>query len=265
MISVIMGVFNSRKYLGDAIESVLNQSVQDFEFIIVDDCSTDDSPAIIEQYRDKDARIRVITNDRNLGLTATLNKALTYAKGELIARFDADDICVHNRLEVQQRYLYDHPDIDIVGSYTTVIDEEGQPVGNRAAPVEHDEIKRMIYRLNPMIHPTVLFRKEALFKIGGYDERFRTSQDYDLWFRALAAGLRFHNIPEALLMYRVNDRYISRKSFRYRWNEVFIRLRGYKILKASPVHWGYLLIPLILGIIPPPLFKVLKKLDPRGG
>lgn len=263
MISVIMAVYNAEKYLNECIESILNQTYKDFEFIIIDDCSTDRSFSIIQEYAKKNKKIKVINNKENLGLTKNLNKALLLSKGKYIARMDADDISESTRFERQIKFLEENQDIDIVGSFCTDIDEEGNKIGERKNPITHEDILKVLPKVNPVAHPTVMMRKKSLNKIDNYKEKFKKCQDYDLWFRAAANGLKMHNIPEYLFKYRINDSYTSRKSFEYRKIDFKIRFEGYRRLKLPLKKYIYLAIPIILGIIPNRLYKELKKLDPR--
>lgn len=258
-----MSVYNAEKYLEEAIDSIVNQTYQDFEFIIINDCSTDNSGAILNQYKQRYEQIVLISNSSNLGLTKNLNKALSIAKGDFIARMDADDISELNRFEVQHAFLHNNPNIDVLGSFSRNIDEKGTITGKRTAPISHRDILKVLPKLCPLAHPTVMFRKESLAKIGFYNEKYITSQDYDMWFRAAKEGLQFYNIPELLLKYRMNDKYVGRKTFKFRWNDFKLRLEGYKRMRLPLHQYAYALIPLVLGVIPGFMYAHLKKLDPR--
>lgn len=268
MISVIMSVYNAEKYLREAIESILDQSFDDFEFIIVDDKSIDNSAHIIKSYAKRDNRIKYIKNDTNRGLTYSLNKALKLAKGKYIARMDADDISIKERLEVQYNYLENNKDVFLLGTSAYNIDEDGEIVGERNIPLEYEKIKKKINLVNPIIHPSVMFRKKDVLAIGGYNENFKKVQDYELWFRIIANGLKVENLKDRLLYYRVNSQYFERKSLKYRITDIKVRWRGYKLL-SLPVYKRYgIVVPILLGITPPfilkGLYKYLKKLDPRN-
>jgi glycosyltransferase involved in cell wall biosynthesis len=263
MISVVMSAYNAEKYISEAIESILNQSFENFEFIIINDCSTDNTLEIIKRYSSQDSRIKLINNKENLGLTSSLNKAIKSSKGKYIARMDDDDISEKTRFEKQIEFLEKNKDIDIVGSFAKNIDEEGNILNDRTVPLNHDEIINILPKLSPLIHPAIIFRKKSLGKIGFYNEKFRTSQDYEMWFRAMAAGLKFQNLPLYLVKYRVNDNYFERKSFKYRINDLKVRFKGYNEIKLPIYKWYPIFIPLILGVIPAWLYKLLKKIDPR--
>ncbi|MBN2531986.1 MAG: glycosyltransferase [Spirochaetales bacterium] len=264
LVSVIMSVYNSARYMKYAIESILNQSYKDIEFLIMDDDSLDGSVSILKQYEKKDSRIRVMENKINYGLTVSLNTLIRNTKGELIARMDADDISKEKRLEKQIQLFKTDENLDIAGTFAEDIDKDFNVIRHRKVPVEDSDIKRMLPLMNPLNHPSVMFRKSIISRIGYYNERFRTTQDYDLWFRAAAAGLKFHNLPEYLLQYRVDDNYMKKKAWKYRWTEYRIRISGYKKIKLPIYKWVYGFIPIILGVIPENLFTLLKKLDPRN-
>jgi len=208
-ISVIMSVYNGEKYLREAIESILSQTFTDFEFIIVDDGSTDGSLKIIRSYVDK--RIKVINNEENMGLTNSLNKALKKASGDYVARQDADDISLPNRFEEQVKYLDKHPGVALLGTSIYKIDEDGRIVAKIIATASPSKI---LFGENQFSHGTVMFRKEIVDKLGGYDELFRRAQDYELWLRIakhyevriltqILYKLRFHN--EAISINKIRE------------------------------------------------------------
>lgn len=263
MISVIMSVYNAEQYLKEALDSVINQTYKNFEFIIINDCSKDGSLAILKKYEQENRNIKLINNLDNLGLTRNLNLALSIAQGKYIARMDADDISELTRFEKQKQFLELHEDVDIIGSFSKNINEFGEVLGTRTTPVNHNEIISVLPKLCPMSHPTVMFRKSSLEKLCYYNVKYTTSQDYDMWFRAASAGLKFHNIPEYLLKYRMDGKYVGRKTFKFRWNDFKLRLEGYHKMKLPFYKYTYALIPLALGIIPSSMYAVLKTLDPR--
>ena len=262
-ISVIMSVYNAQSFLDEAIKSILNQSFSDFEFLIIDDCSNDDSKKIVDLFALKDERIKAFSNTKNLRLTKNLNKLIQMSNGEYIARMDADDISLSERFNEQIKYFENHPEVDIVGTFSENISNDGTVTGERKVPVTHKEIVKLLPKLNPLSHPTVMFRASALKQIGGYDERYKTSQDFHLWYKAIGSGLKINNIPSVLFQYRMDDDYTARKSFQYRLNEFKIKLDGYKLIKLPWYKYHYALISLILAFVPPFLFSQLKKIDPR--
>lgn len=263
MISVVMSVYNAEKYLKEAIDSILNQTYQDFEFIIINDCSTDSSYAILKDYEKRYKCVRLINNEVNLGLTKNLNKALALAEGEYIARMDADDISDLNRFQRQIDFFKSNATIDILGTYCHDINEHGNTIRTRTVPVSHCDIVKMLPKFSPMSHPTVMFKRSSLEKIGFYNPKFRTSQDLEMWYRASAAGLKFHNIPEFLLKYRVDSNFLARKKFKFRFNDFKLRLECYKHINLPWYMYGYSVIPIILGFVPQSVYNGLKRIDPR--
>jgi len=197
------------EFIRGSIDSVLNQVFKDYEFIIIDDCSSDESVDIIKSYSDK--RIRLILNEKNIGLTSSLNKGLELAKGEYIARIDVDDICLPRRLERQVEFLDHHKEICIVGTRWNSIDENNRVLSTIRLPIEPYECGFWLYAYGeqPVGHPCVMFRKKKIKNLGGYSENYKVAQDADLWFRAAAKGFQFANIPISLMLYRIHQNQIS--------------------------------------------------------
>ncbi|MBT0667244.1 glycosyltransferase [Novosphingobium profundi] len=209
-ISVAMSVYNAERFLADAIDSVLGQSFADFEFLIVDDGSTDGSADIICAYAGRDARIRPVIRE-NRGLIASLNELLERAQAPLFARMDADDVCLPERFGAQHTFLEAHPDYGVVGTWTLDIDEAGKPyrLHGRDHPVDHASFLEAIEKDQPLIcHPAAMMRRDVVRSVGGYHAAFRHCEDYDLWLR-LASVTRLGNIPERLVRYRHYDEQVS--------------------------------------------------------
>lgn len=266
-VSVVMSAYNAEKYIGEAIESILNQTFDDFEFIIIDDRATDATNKIIKRYQQQDARIIVLENEENIGLTKSLNRGLSVAKGEYIARMDADDISTVDRFKKQVAFLDTHLDYTFVSCKAQYIDENGHPEQMRHFPETNEEIYRMMPKVNAVMHPGVMFRKDAVEAIGNYCEDFPVAQDYELWLRGIAAGYKFYNIQEPLVLFRRNDTYNTRKSKTYRLTQFKAELRGFRLNHYPPQKYVYLLIPLAMAYIPPKvmdrMFYYFKRLDPR--
>jgi glycosyltransferase involved in cell wall biosynthesis len=264
-ITILMSVYNGLPFLEDSIQSILNQSFKDFEFLIIDDCSSDTSLEVLETYIKKDERIRLIKNNKNQGLGYNLKKGVELAKGDYIARMDDDDISLPHRLQTQYDFATKNPDIDIIGSYATDIDENGNEKGLRKMPISNDDIIKYIWTC-PIIHPTAFIKKEALIKAGSYGNEKRR-QDYALWFRCAKAGLKFANIPEPLLKYRFEDSYYKKNNMRALLTQVKIGWKGCLQVKASPVAYIGVAVPLIRSIFPKFIQKWLSKVqkifDPR--
>jgi len=205
-ISVVMSVYNGEKHLRESIESILNQTFTDFEFIIVNDGSTDNSLEIIKSYDDE--RIKIINNEENIGLTKSLNKAIKQARGVYIARQDADDISLSNRLELQFKFLEKHPEVALLGTGIYVIDENGDEIEKR---IMHPNPKRSLLKGNRFIHGSVMFRKSVIDELGAYNETLRYSQDYELWLR-LSKEYAVRNLTVPLYKLRMHKSSIlSRK------------------------------------------------------
>ncbi len=210
-ISVAMSVYNGERFLGAAIESVLAQSFADFEFLVLDDGSTDATRAIIAHYAARDPRIRPILRE-NRGLIVSLNQLLDEARAPLVARMDADDICHPERFSRQIAFMGANPDHGVIGSWSTDIDENGKPcaVSGTDHPVTHNDVLAVIEQRSPLCHPSIMARREVLLEVGGYHSAYRHCEDYDLWLR-LADRTRLANLPERLLLYRRTDSQISNR------------------------------------------------------
>ncbi len=203
-VTVLMSVYNGEKYLREAIDSILNQTFKDFESIIINDGSTDSSREIILSYNDP--RIRLIDNEKNTGLTHSLNKGLQLAKGEYIARQDADDISLPERLERMTDFLDKNKDVELLGSSFINIDEKGKELSVSLLNTDDKEIKNMLLSGNHFGFE--MFRKRVMEKVGFYREEFRYAQDYDLALR-IAEVSKVANIKEPLYKYRITPNSIS--------------------------------------------------------
>jgi glycosyltransferase involved in cell wall biosynthesis len=210
-VSVVMSAYNAEKFLEEAVESILRQIFIDFEFLIVDDASTDKTSSILKNFSYKDPRIKIITNEENIGLTKSLNKALGLSRGEYIARMDADDVSYPNRLEDQVRFLDSHSDIGIVGGAANSMDEHGTVTGEIHYPTQSKELKRILINYNPFIHSTLMFRSSVLKKAGGYNEKFHYAQDHELLLR-IARVSNIANLETLVLGSRRGNYSITRKN-----------------------------------------------------
>jgi len=209
-VSVLMTVFNGEQYLGECIDSVLNQTFKDFEFLIIDDCSTDSSRKIIRSYKDK--RIRYTENHKNISQVRSLNIGLEQARGKYIARLDQDDLMIGNRLERQSVFLDNRPDIAVAGTWGEVIDNSGRVFTKCHLPVRYEEIVANALSLGYfLMHPSVIFRKDAVLDEGKYNETLPFAEDYDLWTRLLLKRYKFVNIPEFLIKFRFHKESSSRQ------------------------------------------------------
>lgn len=205
-----MSVFNCQDYVGEAVESILSQTFKNFEFIIVDDGSSDGTREILLDWAQKDSRVKILTNPENIGLTKSLNRAIKMAQGKYIARQDADDISLPQRLEKQISFLEKHPKIKLLGTFWYLIDKGGRVLAEKTLPVSTRIIKKALIKTNPFIHTSVVINKELLDNIGGYNENFKVIQDYELWFR-IARIAEVENLPLFLVKRRYHPKMISVK------------------------------------------------------
>jgi glycosyltransferase involved in cell wall biosynthesis len=197
-LTVLMPVFNAERFLREAMDSILCQTFYEFEFLIIDDGSTDNSLSIIRSYTDR--RIRLYLNDQNIGISATLNKGLLLANSGLIARMDADDVSDPTRLQKQYDYMLAHPDCALLSTWATVVDES-----NNFEKLERYRSAYYYYNLTFecwIYHPTVMFRKAAVQAVGSYSQRY--SEDYDLFWK-LSTRYEIGNLAESLLNYRLSS------------------------------------------------------------
>lgn len=202
-ISVLMPVFNSEKTLRQAVKSVLNQTCGDFELVAVEDGSNDGSWPLLQKLATEDPRIRAFKNDHNLGLMKTLNRAISLATTDLLARLDSDDEMRPSRLEKQLRFLDENPDVAVVGSWYTFMGRTESLDRLYRLPVSPVDIQNQLLIDNPLCHSSVMIRKKALQEVGGYRDEFRNSEDYDLWLR-LTKSHKLANIPEPLIRVRLS-------------------------------------------------------------
>lgn len=197
-----MGVHNGASLVGSAIESIVLQTYDNWELIVVDDGSTDETLAVVKSWASRDSRVCLLEHQVNLGLAASLNHAFSRARGELIARQDADDFSFPDRLRKQVSYLDAHPDVAVLGTGAEFVDENGTALKIGLMPEQHDDISSNIYRKSPFIHPSVMMRRTFLEPMGGYDPRLRRAEDIDLWTRG-HRNFIYHNLPEPLVRFRV--------------------------------------------------------------
>jgi GT2 family glycosyltransferase len=201
-VDVLLAVHNGGSYLTEAVESILGQTLADFTLIVVDDGSTDETARYLASLRD--ARLRVLRNEPGQGQTRALNRALEASRSPYVARMDADDIAEPERLEKQLAYLKAHPEVSVLGTAVTIIDEDGAPTGAWQTPAAPACLGWQTTWRCPLCHPSVMVRADFIRGLGGYDSRFEVAQDYDLWARVVAAGGKLAVLPERLLRYRMS-------------------------------------------------------------
>lgn len=201
-VSILMGVYNADRYLGEVIDSLLGQTWLDFEMIVVDDGSTDRSPEILEEYAKRDSRIRILTQ-QNQGVGRAVNRALELARGKYIARADADDYSYPQRLEKQVAFMEANPGVVAAGARVMLVDPLGIPIGPHPMASSHEVIEAELLKGNgsAVCQPSVMLRRDALLRVGGYDPKWRVTEDLDLFLRLAEIG-KLENMPEILVNWR---------------------------------------------------------------
>jgi len=204
-VTVFTPNYNNSKYISETIESILNQSYSNYEYLIIDDCSTDNSWAIIQEYAKKDKRIRIAQNKKNMGIVKTRNKGFINRspKSEYFAIIDSDDVSIPHRLRTQVEFVEKNKDYGLVGSNTFIINGASKIVGFRQYPLNDTEIRKKITRFNPFAQSSVTIRTRTIEQTGLYDEHWEVCQDYDYWLR-IGINWKFANIDEALIKYRIS-------------------------------------------------------------
>jgi glycosyltransferase involved in cell wall biosynthesis len=206
LISVLMPVHNGELHLEESIKSIIHQTYKNFEFIIINDCSTDNTPGILNHYSHKDKRINVLNNDVNKGITKSLNEGICFATGKYIARMDVDDISAKNRFEVQVKFLENNPDIAVCGSHV-ITAKTGY--NEKCIPYTSNDIKATLFFMNALIHPSAMMRSSVIIDENNfYNEKYRVAQDYELWCR-LSEKHKIINLKEDLLEYRWHKSNVS--------------------------------------------------------
>jgi len=201
-ITVLLSVYNDEKYIGESIDSILDQTFKDFELLIVDDCSTDGTVDVIRKY--KDSRIRLVVNKKNVDITRSLNKGLKLARGKYIARLDSDDVSIPKRLEKQFNFLEDNKDYAAVGSRTEYIDGDGNHIGYWKQEISAEEIFYALSYRCCLTSSSMMFNRETVSKIGNYDESSSHAEDYEIFYR-ISRKHKIYVIPEYLIKYRIRE------------------------------------------------------------
>jgi glycosyltransferase involved in cell wall biosynthesis len=209
-ISVLMSAYNAEKHIEEAVQSILDQSYKDFEFIIINDGSNDNTLEKLRAFADLDNRIRLI-DQSNIGLTNSLVKMVELARGKYLARMDADDVSHKERLTLQIQYLEDNLSVGMIGSWVHIIDEVGSIISNKKLVTLDKKIQKKIIYGNQFVHGSVMLRKDIFFLAGGYDDTFKYSQDYDLWLRVSKIS-KCVNYPFYLYLLRVHKDSLSCKN-----------------------------------------------------
>ena len=257
-ISVLLAVHNGEEKIEKAIQSILSQTFRDFELVVIDDGSIDQTQKIISEIQKKDNRI-ILESIPHSGLTRALNQGLHLAKGEYIARMDADDIAHIDRLQKEVEFLNQNPAVGVLGTgYEVILENGGREKPNVPLLIKHEEIKKALPEFNPFFHGSTIIRKKLLDQVGGYDENFLLAQDYDLWFR-LSKLTRFSNLNEVLML-RHEDVKTIQKEKRQNWFGVKARLKAIREGNSSILNFIYIARPFFVMIMPIWLKQMIRKL-----
>ncbi|MEG3300769.1 glycosyltransferase [Streptococcus suis] len=256
-ISVLMGVYNAEKTLREALESIFNQTYQDFELIICDDGSTDSSLDILTKYSHRfPNKIKLIIHDVNKGLNETLNDCLNIAKGEYIARMDADDISLPMRFQKQVEFLDSNPELAFVGTNMIHFDDSGD--WGISTLIKIPQKKDMV-KGSSFSHPSILMRRSALLQVGGYtvSPRLLRVEDYHLWIKMYEYGFYGYNLREPLIKFRDDKDAQARRTISNRLNEIYVKHLAIHKLKLPIYNYVYIMKPLLLILVPASLYKLL--------
>lgn len=268
-LSVLISVYagENPQWLYNCLQSLVNQDgYLSIEVVLVKDGNL--NPMLDDVIADfsRNYKSKVISLDVNLGLGAALNAGLVECSNPFVARIDADDLAFSSRLLAQFEYLQSHPMVDVVGSFALEIDSRGNEGIVRTMPVSHEQIYQNLWTC-PLIHPSVMFRRDRILEVGNYNPNLRRRQDYELWFRCAKHGLRFANIPRPLLYYRFDRNTHKKQSSKLAWEQGKIGFVGSSSLKLA--WWKRLacFIPFIRSFLPSGLqhvlYRLLKAFDPR--
>ena len=268
-VSVLMSVYRSEKgeFLNLSLQSIWDGQTRKPEQVVLveDGFLTDELYLVIERWKERLGETLIICkNKENLGLTKSLNVGLRAATGELIARMDSDDIAAPYRFELQERFLEEHPDVDIIGGSMQEFDDTHECLNVRHYPKTHEEVCKYIVKACPLAHPSVMMRKKIFDEGLQYDERFRMSQDIKLWYDAILAGYKIANIPDICLYFRQQGDVFRRRSRVKAWNEFKIYMNGiYRMHGLFTTAYRYPIARYVFRNLPPSLVKRVYESDAR--
>ena len=257
-ISVLMGIYKCAETLEQAVASIQKQTYTNWELILCDDGSDDNTYEVAHSLSEKDRRIVLLRNEVNLGLNATLNRCLAAATGDYIARMDGDDDCVPERFEKQVNFLEIHPEFQITSCPMKLFDENGE-WGQTTVP-EYPTPEQVVSG-TPISHAPVMLRKECMDAVGGYTEnpRMLRVEDVNLWIKLYSVGYRCYNIQEPLYRMRNDQNALNRRKYIYRINSAYVRIQGCRLLNLGPKSYLMACRPLINGLVPAKLRQIIRK------
>lgn len=257
-VSVLMGIYNCAETLPQAVKAIQNQTYPNWELILCDDGSADDTYRVAQSLATADSRIILLRNERNLGLNQTLNNCLEVATGAYIARMDGDDDCVPERFQKQVALLESHSEFQITSSPMILFDESGE-WGQTTLPEFPTPVN--VVEETAISHAPVMLRKECMDAVGGYtvDKRMIRVEDVNLWIKLYAAGYRCCNIQQPLYRMRNDQNAFKRRKYIYRVNSTYVRLQGCKLLHLGPRSYLRAFRPMIIGLVPARLRQTIQK------
>ncbi len=250
-ITIIMPFFNAAPFLDASISSILKQTFTDYEFIIINDASTDGSDAIVKKYL-HDMRLVYISNDSNRGIVHNLNAGIRISRADIIARMDGDDVSLPTRLEQQYRYLRKHTEVYAVGCYAQIIDEAGQPTGRIIQkPSSPADVEKFLFKYLTVIHGTAMVRKSLYAHIGLYRKEWLHSEDVDFTYRAVYTGYQFANLSEVLYQYRYHSISTAHNSTKNALRAFRLRLHALRSLAFHPSFSDlvFMVCQLVIGVV----------------
>lgn len=257
-ISVIMGIYNCAETLEEAVDCIVKQTYTNWEVIMCDDCSTDETLRVAQRLAECDERIKVITNEKNLTLAPTLNHCLSIAKGKYIARMDGDDICAYDRFEKELLFLEENPEYSLVSCNMNLFDNNGiyRTIRYLQNPTKQDLIKT-----SQFCHAGCMMKKDVILKLGGYSESIdrQRVEDYDLWIRMYAEGFKGYNLQEALYSMRDDRNALHRRTLRNRINEVRVKFNACRRFDLSFRFYIRSFIPILKWLVPSWIYKFVHK------
>lgn len=263
-VSVIMGIYNCENTLPECIDSLLNQTFQDFNIIMCDDGSTDNTYKVAKEYKEKHPnKIILLKNKENMKLNYTLNKCLNHATGEYVARMDGDDISLPTRFEKQVQYLDNNPNYAIVSCPMIFFDEDGDWGRNYRIP--YPEIVDFVRNAPFFCHGPCMIRRKAYIDVGGYteDKKFLRFEDCNLWYKLYAKGYRGHNLDESLYKMRDDKDAFLRRTFSSRLRATYVQFSGFKLVGMKKRYYFYLILEalksLAIGLMPEKLYNKFRK------
>lgn len=257
-ITVLMGIYNCAPTLAEALDSLYNQTYQNFKVVLCDDGSTDNTYEVAENYAKNHDNIVLIQNEHNRGLNYTLNRCLELADTEFIARMDGDDISMPDRFETEIAFLDEHPEYAVVSTPCTYFDQNGV---FREAHGRGEVKKEHFIRRSPVSHAPCMARTVAFKAVGGYtvDDRLLRVEDYHLWFKLFAAGYRLYQMPKSKYLMRDDRNAVYRRNWKNRRNEAYLKHIGYKMIGLPWYYQFFALEPIIIFLLPSSVYRFLHR------